>query len=104
MIAGYPPFQDDDPMNIYKKIINTKPRYPDDFVSKAKSLIKHLLRRELSKRFGNLKNGVNDIKDHRMFEQFSWENLLGKKLDAPHIPKVKELSDKEVPHGIDGDC
>ena len=31
MLAGYPPFQDDDPMNIYRKIINTKPRYPDGF-------------------------------------------------------------------------
>jgi len=45
-------------MNIYRKIINTKPRYPDGFDSKLKSLIKHLLRRDLSKRFGNLKDGV----------------------------------------------
>ena len=28
MHAGHAPFTDDDPMNIYKKIINTKPRYP----------------------------------------------------------------------------
>lgn len=58
MLAGYPPFQDDDPMNIYRKIINTKPRYPDGFDSKCKSLVKHLLRRDLSKRYGNLKNGA----------------------------------------------
>lgn len=104
MHAGYPPFQDDDPMNIYKKIINTKPRYSDDFDSKLKSLIKHLLRRELSKRFGNLKNGVDDIKTHRLFEQFSWDNLLKKKIDAPYIPRVKDVVDKEVPHGVDGEA
>ena len=28
MHAGYPPFQDDDPMSIYNKILNSKPRYP----------------------------------------------------------------------------
>jgi protein kinase A len=33
MLAGFPPFQDDDPMNIYRKIINTKPKYPDGFDS-----------------------------------------------------------------------
>lgn len=33
MLAGFPPFQDDDPMNIYRKIINTKPRYPEGFDS-----------------------------------------------------------------------
>jgi protein kinase X len=33
MLAGFPPFQDEDPMNIYRKIINTKPKYPDGFDS-----------------------------------------------------------------------
>jgi serine/threonine protein kinase len=70
MLAGYPPFQDEDPMNIYRKIINTKPRYPDGFDGRCKSLVKHLLRRDLSKRYGNLKNGVEDIKTHRFFENF----------------------------------
>ena len=43
MHAGHAPFIDDDPMNIYKKIINTKPRYPDGFDSKLKSLVKQLI-------------------------------------------------------------
>lgn len=67
MHAGHAPFVDDDPMNIYKKIINTKPRYPEGFDKDLKSLVKHLLRRDLSKRFGNLVGGVNDIKEHRFF-------------------------------------
>lgn len=33
MLAGFPPFQDEDPMNIYRKIINSKPKYPDGFDS-----------------------------------------------------------------------
>lgn len=91
MLAGYPPFQDDDPMNIYRKIINTKPKYPDGFDGKLKSLIKHLLRRDLSKRFGNLKDGAKDLKDHRFFEEIDFNDLLQKKLKTPYVPDTKEL-------------
>mmetsp|Transcript_25022 Transcript_25022/g.24487 ORF Transcript_25022/g.24487 Transcript_25022/m.24487 type:complete len:107 (+) Transcript_25022:241-561(+) len=82
-------------MNIYRKIINTKPKYPDGFDSKCKSLVKHLLRRDLSKRFGNLKTGADDIKNHRFFEGFQWQNLLQKKVDPPYIPKAENISEKE---------
>ena len=51
--------------------------------------MKHLLRRDLSKRYGNLKNGVSDIKDHRFFEKINWQNLLLKRLETPYIPKVE---------------
>lgn len=96
MLAGYPPFQDDDPMNIYRKIINTKPRYPDGFDSNLKSLIKHLLRRDLSKRFGNLKNGAKDIKEHRFFADLNYDDLLSRKLKPPYLPDTSNLKTKEV--------
>lgn len=95
MHAGHAPFTDDDPMNIYKKIINTKPRYPDGFDSKLKSLVKHLLRRDLSKRFGNLHDGVNDIKTHRFFQSIDWNDLLNKKLETPYVPTLAKMKDTE---------
>ena len=82
-------------MNIYRKIINTKPRYPDGFDSKLKSLIKHLLRRDLSKRFGNLKDGAEDIKTHRFFEDINFDDLLERKLKPPYTPPNKEMSQEE---------
>ncbi len=82
-------------MNIYRKIINTKPRYPDGFDSKLKSLIKHLLRRDLSKRFGNLKDGAEDIKTHRFFEEINFDDLLDRKLKPPYTPPSKEMSMEE---------
>jgi hypothetical protein len=78
-------------MNIYRKIINTKPRYPDGFDSKLKSLVKHLLRRDLSKRFGNLKDGAADIKNHRFFEDINFNDLLGCKLKPPYQPSTKDI-------------
>lgn len=95
MHAGHAPFVDDDPMNIYKKIINTKPRYPDGFDSKLKSLVKHLLRRDLSKRFGNLVGGVNDIKEHRFFQSIQWPELLAKRTVAPYQPPISAPSSTE---------
>lgn len=95
MHAGHAPFLDDDPMNIYKKIINTKPKYPDGFDSKLKSLVKHLLRRDLSKRFGNMVGGVNDIKEHRFFESIDWNKLLAKTIEAPYKPTLPAVSSKE---------
>lgn len=59
------------------------------FLSNAKSLVKHLLDADLTKRYGNLKNGVNDIKNHRFFKTLNWENLLNKDITAPYVPKVK---------------
>ena len=54
--------------------------------------MKHLLRRDLSKRYGNLKNGVSDIKGHRFFEKINWQNLLLKKMEAPYLPKIEPSS------------
>jgi protein kinase A len=44
------------------------------------------LRRDLSKRFGNLKDGAADIKNHRFFEDINFDDLLKKKLSPPFIP------------------
>ena len=82
-------------MNIYRKIINTKPKYPDGFDNRCKSLVKHLLRRDLSKRFGNLKNGAEDLKTHRFFEEINYQELVDRKLKVPYTPDVKELKLQE---------
>ena len=36
-----------------------------------------------TKRYGNLYNGVSDIKNHRLFEKFDWSKLIMKKLIPP---------------------
>lgn len=73
MNAGIDPFNDDDPMGIYKNILRGKIQFPQSFNKDAKSLVKHLLVADLSKRYGNLKDGVNDIKKHRWFSSLSWD-------------------------------
>jgi len=89
MICGVDPFFDEDPMNVYKNILEGKIQFSSDFDEKSKSLIKHLLEPDLSKRYGNLKNGVNDIKNHVFFKNMYWDKLLRQEINAPFIPKLK---------------
>lgn len=93
MIAGIDPFADDDPLVIYQNILKGKLHFPKRFDNDAKSLVKHLLSNDLSKRYGNLKNGVNDIKNHRYLNTINFSNLLAKKISPPYRPEVKSPSD-----------
>ncbi|KAI0219454.1 cAMP-dependent protein kinase catalytic subunit beta [Lamellibrachia satsuma] len=93
MAAGYPPFFADQPIQIYEKIVSGKVRFPSHFSSDLKDLLRSLLQVDLTKRFGNLKNGVNDIKTHRWFSTTDWITVYQKKVEAPFIPKVKGPGD-----------
>lgn len=93
MLVGIDPFNDEDPMLIYKKILRGKIKFPSNFNPGAKSLIKHLLEQDLSKRYGNLKGGVNDIKNHRFFKNVDWNGLVTYKVAAPYVPRVNGKGD-----------
>jgi len=64
-----------------------------NFCRNAKSLVKHLLVADLSKRYGNLKRGVQDIKKHRWFKSLDWNALLEKRIPVPYKPIVKSPDD-----------
>jgi len=93
MIVGYPPFVDEDPMGIYQKILSGKIVFPKIIDKNAKSLVKKLLTADLGKRYGNLKNGADDIKQHKWFHELSWDDLLAKKIAPPFKPQVKGATD-----------
>jgi protein kinase A len=57
-------------------VLNEKMRFPKDFDKDAKSLVKHLCEHDQSKRYGNLVDGVKDIKNHRFFKKFDFNDLL----------------------------
>lgn len=63
-------------------------------------LVKKLLTADLGKRFGNLKNGVEDIKKCKWFQglpgssdQHRWQALLDKEGTASYKPSVKSSAD-----------
>lgn len=93
MIVGIDPFSDDEPMAVYQNILRGKIKFPSNFIKDAKSLVKHLLVADLGKRYGNLKGGVNDIKEHRWFNGIKWKAILDKQIPAAYVPKVKGEGD-----------
>jgi protein kinase A len=80
MAAGYPPFFADQPIQIYEKIVSGKVKFPSHFSTELKDLLKNLLQVDLTKRYGNLKNGVADIKNHKWFASSDWIAIYQKKI------------------------
>lgn len=76
LLVGRCPFMHEDPYEIFKMIVQTKITFPKDLDRGAKSLIRHLTDHDLSKRYGNLKFGVEDIKNHRFFKETSFYNII----------------------------
>ncbi|CAF1026557.1 unnamed protein product [Adineta ricciae] len=88
MSAGYPPFFADQPIQIYEKIVSGRVRFPNHFSVDLKDLLKNLLQVDLTRRFGNLKAGVKDIKEHRWFKDMDFIAMYEKQLPAPFVPRT----------------
>merc|ERR1719499_2263384 len=93
MLASFPPFFDDEPIETYRKIIKCRIKFPRYFTQEAKDLIKNLLRSKPVKRLGVLKGGAALIRRHPWFSDFEWEALNAFKLEPPIIPEVKAPND-----------
>ena len=93
MLVGYPPFIGQDTMGTYQKILSGKYSFPKYVDVNGKHLVKNLLQADLTKRFGNLRNGIQDIKDCSFFGGLDWDCLLEKKIPAPYIPAVSGITD-----------
>ncbi|KAI8821329.1 kinase-like domain-containing protein [Fimicolochytrium jonesii] len=89
MLAGHPPFYDEDHFKLYEKILACRPKFPTHFDPAAKDLVKRLLSADLTKRYGNLKGGVNDIKKHKWFAGVDWDKLKALQIQSPYIPPLK---------------
>ena len=76
-----------DPYTIFKMVLEEKIKFPKSFDKDAKSLVKHLCQHDISKRYGNLVDGVKDIKNHRFFKNFDFEAMVNQRLQAPCIPQ-----------------
>ena len=86
MIAGYPPFYDENPFGIYQKILAGRIEFPRHCDPYAKDLIKKLLTADRSKRFGCLKDGADDIKRHRWFKGVDWGRVHARRVKPPYVP------------------
>ena len=77
LVYGRPPFMDPagDHMKVFNMILKDKIKFTESFDKEAKSLIKHLTRSNVSKRYGHIRGGVSKIKNHAFFKNIDWNSL-----------------------------
>ncbi|WAQ92484.1 hypothetical protein PtA15_16A392 [Puccinia triticina] len=102
MLAGHPPFFNPDaslaagPFAIYEKILQCSLHFSPSaaaFDPASIDLISRLLVVDRSKRLGNLKGGIHDIKAHPWFRGVDWALLALQAIPAPILPKVSQPGD-----------
>jgi len=93
MLCGFPPFYDDDRVKLYKKILAGKIYWPDHINSVVKNLLKHLITSDLTNRYGNLRGGSEDIKNHLWFAGVDWDKVARLEITPPFIPNVRYEGD-----------
>ncbi|ETO10308.1 protein kinase A catalytic subunit isoform 1 [Reticulomyxa filosa] len=93
MLASFPPFFDEDPMQTYRKIIRGHLKFPRYFTQESRELIRQLLRSRPVKRLGILKGGADNIRMHPWFQTFAWKDFLQGTLQAPIVNPVKDHKD-----------
>ena len=99
MLTGGPPFEDDNQMELYKKIVKGQFTFPPYVSPSARDLISKLLSADLSKRLGNLSGGTQDIINHPWFKDFPWAKLEARELKAPFPTSVKGEEDASAFEG-----
>jgi serum/glucocorticoid-regulated kinase 2 len=86
-VVGLPPFYDESPDVMYKKILNNPLVFSDVVGAEARSILTALLSRDPTKRLGV--NGAEEIKKHPFFDKhIDFAKLMQKKIQPPFKPKV----------------
>ncbi|CAG9327699.1 unnamed protein product [Blepharisma stoltei] len=93
LICGGVPFGDseDDPYCIYEAVLQRNLTFPN-FISNRtaeKAVIAQLLSEDPLARTGG---SIEKLKQHSWFNNFSWDDLMNRKLEVPFKPKVLDLS------------
>lgn len=95
LLVGKPPFRAADHMTTYNKILKgiEVVGIPSIVGKNASNLIKKLLRLNPSERLGYQRNGIQDIRNHKWFNNFNWQALQKQTMPAPIIPTVRSQID-----------
>ncbi|KAL3317174.1 hypothetical protein Ciccas_004167 [Cichlidogyrus casuarinus] len=90
LASGSLPFYHEKDEKLYELIMQGKFEQNPRFSEPLKELIKNLLQGDLSKRWGNLYKGVEDIKKAEFYESINWMGLYNGLIESPiQIPSEK---------------
>ncbi|CAD8063725.1 unnamed protein product [Paramecium primaurelia] len=92
MLSGYPPFYDNEPIGIYKKILSGLIEFPKFFDNKVKDLIRKLLNPDIQNRLGFNDNGES-IKKHKWYRGVDWTRVENRQIPPPWVPYLRSEDD-----------
>merc|ERR1719223_2378620 len=95
LMVGHPPFESPTPMQIYQKVTKgiNRVAFPAKCKGPCEDFIKNLCKKEPSERLPMRKGGSDNIKNHRWYQDFNWQTMLGLTMDPPYKPAVKSKKD-----------
>jgi len=78
LLVGHSPFEAEDHLATYQKVLDGHIAFPKKLPSVAVDLVSKLLQKDTTRRFGNLKDGAADIKKHGFYAStaFDWANAV----------------------------
>ncbi|KAI9477072.1 kinase-like domain-containing protein [Zychaea mexicana] len=109
MLVGKSPFTDKNPVDMYQNILDCRVSWPEHISPVAKDLLLGLLTPDITRRYGNLKDGSRDIKEHPFFEGIDFDKIARREVSPPFRPNIKGEGDTtcfenyeepDVPYGL----
>ncbi|CAK7229559.1 Cytochrome c oxidase subunit 1 [Sporothrix curviconia] len=96
-LTGYPPFWHQNPLEIYRQILEKPVVFPQDpsISPAAQDLVHQLCTVDRSRRLGNLSGGAAKVKAHPFFEGVDWDALLERRDQGPIMPPVRFTGDAQ---------
>lgn len=96
-LTGYPPFWNQNPIEIYKQIVSKPVHFPNEpaISEPAKDIIRQFCTVDRSKRLGNISGGAQRVKDHPFFQGVNWEDCYYRKYRGPIIPPIRYPGDAQ---------
>ena len=87
LLFGIPPFYSNDDNKIKEEIIKKELRFPENsrVSEEGKDLMKLLLKKDKEERIGS-KNGFDEIKNHKFFEDINIDDIINKKSEPNYKP------------------
>jgi len=93
MRCGQAPFYDHSQMEMYRKIVDGSVVYPVHFKPDERDIIGSFLTGDLTKRLGNMKAVVQDIKTHKYFKGILFDSLYQGNVPSPYVPRTSGEGD-----------
>ncbi|KAJ4405935.1 cytochrome c oxidase subunit 1 [Gnomoniopsis sp. IMI 355080] len=96
-LTGYPPFWHQNPIEIYKQIVDKPVVFPQEpaISDNAKHIIRSFCTVDRSRRLGNVQGGASRVKAHPFFQGVDWDAVYHRKYRGPIIPPIRFPGDAQ---------